>query len=101
MKVAGSQGLGSPGSGPAALGSQGAGAALKECSAIVVFSGGQDSTICLHWALRTFKSVEAVFFAYGQRHANERVSAVAIAASLGVPLKVFALDLFREMGGNA
>jgi 7-cyano-7-deazaguanine synthase len=70
-------------------------------SAIVVFSGGQDSTICLHWALRTFKRVEAVFFDYGQRHANERVSAAAIAASLGVPLTVFQLDLFKTMGGNA
>jgi 7-cyano-7-deazaguanine synthase len=69
--------------------------------ALVVFSGGQDSTTCLHWALREFASAEAVFFDYGQRHAIERESAAAIARNLGVTLKIFRLDLFREMGGNA
>ncbi|MEO7425310.1 MAG: 7-cyano-7-deazaguanine synthase QueC [Fibrobacteria bacterium] len=68
---------------------------------LAVFSGGQDSTTCLHWALRAFKAVEAVFFDYGQRHASEMAAAQAIAARLSVPLKVFNLDFFRELGGNA
>lgn len=70
-------------------------------TALVVFSGGQDSTTCLHWALETFASVEAVFFDYGQRHASEERAAQTIAWRLGIPLRRFKLDFFRELGGNA
>ncbi|MBW8886344.1 MAG: 7-cyano-7-deazaguanine synthase QueC [Fibrobacteres bacterium] len=75
--------------------------ALSSEACLVVFSGGQDSTTCLHWALRTFARVEAVFFDYGQRHASELEAARAIAGRLAVPLRVFRLDFFRELGGNA
>lgn len=37
-------------------------------SALVLFSGGQDSTVCLAWALTRFQRVETVGFQYGQRH---------------------------------
>lgn len=40
-------------------------------AALVLFSGGQDSTTCLAWALRRFSRVETVGFDYGQRHAVE------------------------------
>jgi 7-cyano-7-deazaguanine synthase len=40
-------------------------------SALVMFSGGQDSTTCLAWALQTFDHVETVGFDYGQRHSVE------------------------------
>src|SRR6187431_2679348 len=40
-------------------------------AALVLFSGGQDSTVCLAWALQRFARVETVGFDYGQRHAVE------------------------------
>ena len=40
-------------------------------AALVLFSGGQDSTVCLAWALERFARVETIGFDYGQRHAVE------------------------------
>jgi 7-cyano-7-deazaguanine synthase len=40
-------------------------------AALVLFSGGQDSTVCLAWALARFARVETIGFGYGQRHAVE------------------------------
>src|SRR5215831_9548843 len=43
----------------------------NEEAALVLFSGGQDSTTCLAWALNRFARVETVGFDYGQRHRVE------------------------------
>jgi 7-cyano-7-deazaguanine synthase len=43
----------------------------REGAALVLFSGGQDSAVCLAWALDRFERVETVGFDYGQRHAVE------------------------------
>ncbi|MCD6024723.1 MAG: aluminum resistance protein [Fibrobacteria bacterium] len=67
----------------------------------MVFSGGQDSTTCLHWALNAFASVEGVFFDYGQRHQTEMLAAQTLAWRLRIPLRIFRLDFFRELKGNA
>ncbi len=45
--------------------------ALDPRNALVLFSGGQDSTVCLAWALERFRHVETVGFDYGQRHRVE------------------------------
>ena len=45
--------------------------AISPDTALVLFSGGQDSTVCLAWALERFACVETIGFAYGQRHKVE------------------------------
>jgi len=52
--------------------------------ALVVLSGGQDSTTCLYWTKKHFAEVHAITFDYGQRHRTELAAAVAIATSAGV-----------------
>jgi len=51
-------------------------------SALVLFSGGQDSTVCLAWALDRFERVETVGFDYGQRHAVELQCRDAVRAAM-------------------
>ncbi len=50
--------------------------------ALVLFSGGQDSTVCLAWALRRFGRVETVGFDYGQRHAVELAARVQVRTAM-------------------
>ena len=50
--------------------------------ALVLFSGGQDSTTCLAWALDRFAHVETVGFDYGQRHAVELTQRPTVLAGL-------------------
>jgi 7-cyano-7-deazaguanine synthase len=61
--------------------------------AVVVFSGGQDSTTCLGWALKRYKHVEAITFLYGQKHAIEEVQARAICEKLSVKQTVVEIPL--------
>lgn len=53
-------------------------------SALVVFSGGQDSTTCLYWAKKNFKRVVALSFIYGQKHVKEVDLARDLAKEAGV-----------------
>lgn len=69
-----------------------------ERPALVLFSGGQDSTTCLCWALQTFHRVEALGFRYGQRHAVELEQAQRIADLLGVPYTVLDLQGLLPQG---
>ncbi|MEH7388515.1 7-cyano-7-deazaguanine synthase QueC [Bacillus sp. JJ1521] len=74
---------------------------LKDEKAIVVFSGGQDSTTCLFWALQTFKEVEVVTFNYNQRHIQEIECAKAIAEELGVRHHILDMQLLNQLAPNA
>jgi len=65
---------------------------MKE-GAVVLFSGGIDSTTALHWALKRFKPVRALVFDYGQRHRVEVEMARRAAAGLGIECEVAALPL--------
>ncbi len=69
--------------------------------AVVVFSGGQDSTTCLFWAKQQFKEVYALTFQYGQRHAKEVEHAKKIAKEVDVPLYVLDVDIFKHLAPNA
>ncbi len=60
-------------------------ATLSETRALVLFSGGQDSTTCLAWALQRFAEVETIGFDYGQRHAVELECRAGIRAALSQP----------------
>ncbi|HEY9793259.1 MAG TPA: 7-cyano-7-deazaguanine synthase QueC [Candidatus Obscuribacterales bacterium] len=66
-------------------------------SALVVLSGGQDSTTCLYWAKQRFAKVHALTFDYGQRHRLELDSAANIARAADVPHEI--LDIGQIFAG--
>ena len=69
--------------------------------ALVCFSGGQDSTTCLFWALKNFSSVQAVSFVYGQKHIKETEIAAAIARKAGVPFETLDVSLLSQLSDNS
>ncbi|HEX2816797.1 MAG TPA: 7-cyano-7-deazaguanine synthase, partial [Phenylobacterium sp.] len=54
----------------------------RGAGALVLFSGGQDSTVCLAWALERYSHVETVGFDYGQRHSVEMEARRAVRARI-------------------
>ncbi|EHD0817863.1 7-cyano-7-deazaguanine synthase QueC [Staphylococcus pseudintermedius] len=74
---------------------------LNNEKALVVFSGGQDSTTCLFYAKKHFKEVELVTFEYGQRHAKEIEVAKEIAEDQGLKHHVLDMALLSQLTPNA
>jgi 7-cyano-7-deazaguanine synthase len=80
-------------------------------TALVLFSGGQDSTTCLVWALDKFTGVETVGFDYGQRHAAELEARPRIITALKQKFPAWAgklgedrlldLNVLKAIGGSA
>ena len=70
-------------------------------SAVVLFSGGQDSTTCLFWAKEQFKKVYALSFLYGQKHAHEVELAREIAEEAGVEFHVMDASFIGQLGRNS
>lgn len=62
-------------------------AAINAVKAVVVFSGGQDSTTCLYWAIRQGWDVYPITFNYGQKHAVEIQAARKIVEMAGLTHK--------------
>ena len=65
--------------------------------AVVLASGGQDSTTCLVWALQNFRRVHAIGFFYNQKHANELDVAKRICDRLGVAFKVVDISFMQDL----
>ena len=74
---------------------------LDNSRALVVLSGGQDSTTCLFWAKKHFKEVYALSFLYGQKHAHEVSLAEAIAREAGVHFDKMDVGFIGRLGHNA
>ena len=85
---------------------------MSDKSAILVlFSGGQDSTVCLAWALSRFARVETVGFDYGQRHKSELAARPRILEKLRADFPdwtgrlgadhLLPLDILKVIGGSA
>lgn len=74
---------------------------MNRDKALVVFSGGQDSTTCLFWAKKHFKKVVALSFVYGQKHVKEVDLAREIAAEAGVEWKSMDVSFIASLGKNS
>lgn len=72
-------------------------------SALVVLSGGQDSTTCLYWAIQKFgvDAVRTLTFDYGQRHRVELECASRVAEFAGVSNELLPIDTFAVLGGSS
>lgn len=71
----------------------------QQDAALVLFSGGQDSTTCLYWAKQTFSRVECLGFNYGQKHVVELEQAQKIADDANVSFHV--IDIRETLSGSA
>ena len=74
---------------------------MNKEDALVVFSGGQDSTTCLFWAKKRFKRVVALSFVYGQKHVKEVMLARDIAAKAGVEFISKDVSFISGLGRNS
>lgn len=74
---------------------------ISEENALVVFSGGQDSTTCLFWAIKHFKKVMALTFSYGQKHVKEVELAKDIAQQAGVEWACIDAGFIAGLSKNA
>lgn len=73
----------------------------KKEDALVLFSGGQDSTTCLYWAKKTFSNVHALCFTYGQRHSLEVEIAQKIAEKAEVPFQLLDASIISNLAPNS
>lgn len=77
------------------------GKTMNKDAALVVFSGGQDSTTCLFWAKKHFAKVYALSFIYGQKHVLEVELAEQIAREAGVEWDKMDVSFIGQLGRNS
>ena len=73
----------------------------KPTKAVVVFSGGQDSTTCLFWAKKKYEEVIALSFDYGQKHSDELICAKEICKKYGVEHHILNMALLNQLAPNS
>lgn len=71
--------------------------------ALVILSGGQDSTTCLFWAIEKFgkENVSAIGFDYGQRHKAELMCADEICADKDIPFEIIPTPIINQLSANS
>jgi 7-cyano-7-deazaguanine synthase len=74
---------------------------INKEKAVVVFSGGQDSTTCLFWAKKRYEEVVAVSFDYGQKHKLELDCAKDICKKYGVEHHILDMGLLNQLAPNS
>ncbi|KHD35501.1 7-cyano-7-deazaguanine synthase [Clostridium acetobutylicum] len=74
---------------------------INKEKALVVFSGGQDSTTCLFWAKKRYKEVVAVSFDYNQKHKLELECAKDICKKHGVEHHILDMKLLNQLAPNS
>ena len=74
---------------------------MNKDEALVVFSGGQDSSTCLFWAKREFRKVHALTFRYGQKHSLEVEMAGKLAEKAEVDFHLMDTPFIGQLGANS
>ena len=74
---------------------------MQSDKALVIFSGGQDSTTCLFWAKKRFKEIWALTFIYGQKHIAEVEHAQKIALAADVHWDKMDVSFIGKLNSNA
>ena len=71
--------------------------------ALVVMSGGQDSTTCLFWAIEKYgrENVSAIGFDYGQRHKKELQCADEICRDAGIAYEIIPTPIINQLSANS
>lgn len=74
---------------------------MRNEKALVIFSGGQDSTTCLYYAKELYKEVEAISFHYGQRHLIEINQAIKICQLENIHHRIVDISFYPELVESA
>ena len=69
----------------------------KNQDALVLTSGGMDSTTCLFWAKKTFNKIYAISFNYGQKHLKEIDAARNLCTKLKINHKIVDISFMKDI----
>ena len=69
--------------------------------ALIVFSGGQDSTTCLGWAKNNYQEIEAISFFYNQKHSIELEKSIEICKIVNIKQTIINIDFLKNLVNSA